>query len=46
MSTKEYICKACFDPCILKVCKDADKPLECPYNQSNYCDWVLFEEED
>ena len=46
MSIKEYICKACFDPCILRVGKNADKPTTCPYNQFNYCNWVLFEEED
>ena len=44
--TKKYICKACFDPCILEVGNGADKPIECPYKQSNYCDWVLFERGD
>ena len=43
---KNYICKACFDSCILEVGEDADKLIACPYKQSNYCDWILFEKGD
>ena len=43
--TKKYICKACFDSCILEVKKDSSTPSDCPYHETRYPEWELMKED-
>jgi len=41
----KYICKNCCESCILEVEDDAAIPIQCPYGETQYPEWVILKEE-